>query len=57
MEIVAAVYEGFVEPLYKKILEQMLPMLITADKREENPPSQKLTPRWVNSLINTSKVR
>ena len=43
-------YKGAVEPSYKNLLEQMLTVLATAGKWEENPPDQKITPRQVNAL-------
>ena len=55
MEISETIYGGVVEPSYKKLLEQMIIMLVTAGKLEEMPPYKKFTQRWVNALASASK--
>ena len=55
MEISETIYEGAIEPsLPKKPLEHMLTVLITSGKRDEKPPRQKCTLRWVNALPSVS---
>ena len=55
MEIVAYIYEGFVVTSSNFLLEQMLTVLVTAGKWEENLPCQKLTLRQVNALESARK--
>ena len=45
MEIAETIYEGVVETSNKKLLEQMLTVLLTEGERKENSPRQKFTPR------------
>ena len=55
MEFAETIDEGVVEPSYLKILEQMLTVMVTTGKREENRPRQKFTSRWVNTLASAMK--
>ena len=45
MEIEESIYEGVVEPSYKKLLRQMPTMLVSPGKLGENTPRQLLTLR------------
>ena len=45
MDIADSIYEGVVEPSYKKILGKMPTVLFTSVYIEEHPPCQILTPR------------
>ena len=56
MEISESIYEGVVEPSYKNQLGKIPPVLVTAGKREDNPPCQILTPRQVRALASAEKV-
>ena len=48
-------YEGVVEPSYKKPTRKTPTVLVTAGKREENPPCHGLAPRMVRSLVSAEK--
>ena len=50
MEIAEYIYEGAVEPSYKKLIGQMLTVLVLAGKWDNNMPCQILTPRSVRAL-------
>ena len=41
--------------IIKKPIEQILTVLVTEGKREENMPSQKNSPRWVNAPASARK--
>ena len=45
MDIADSIYEGVVEPSYKKLLGKMPTVLFTSVYREKQPPCQILTPR------------
>ena len=55
IQIAETIYEGVVEPSYKKLLDHMLTMLVSAGRREEKPPQQEFTPRWVNAMASSRK--
>ena len=55
MEIEESIYEGVVEPSYKKLLRQMPTMLVSPGKLGENTPRQLLTPRRVRALESSEK--
>ena len=55
MEISESIYEGVVEPSYKKLLGQTPNVLVAACKREENPPRREVSPRRVRSLESAEK--
>ena len=55
MEIAESIYEGVVEPSYKKIIGEMPTVLASAGKKEEKPPCQLLTLRWVKALTSAEK--
>ena len=53
MKITESIYEGVVEPSYKKLTGQTPAVLFTAGKTEENPPCHGLTPIRVRDLTST----
>ena len=55
MEIAETIYGGVLEPSCKRLLEQILTLLVTAVKLEEKPPRKTITLRWLNALASTSK--
>ena len=55
IEIAETIYEGVVEPSYKKLLDHMLTMLVSAGRREEKPPQHEFTLRWVNAMASSRK--
>ena len=55
MEIAESIYEGVVEPSYKKLPGQMPTVLVTADKREEKLPISGLAPVRTISLATAEK--
>ena len=56
MEFYKTIYAGVEEHSYEKLLCQMITSMVTAVKREEKPPRNKFTPRWVNVLASARKV-
>ena len=54
-EIAESIYEGVVEPYYKSLLGKMPTVLVTAGKREENPPCIGLSLRRVRVLASAEK--
>ena len=55
MEIVEYFYDDVVEHFFKCILENILTVLVTEGKLEDNKPRQKLTLRLLKALENVRK--
>ena len=55
MEMSESIYEGVVEPSYKKILGNMPTVLVSAGKSQEKLPCKLLTLRQVRALANAEK--
>ena len=50
IETEESIYEGVVEPSYKKLLGKIPTVLVTAVKWEEKPPRQLLNTRQVRAM-------
>ena len=53
MEISESIYEGLVQPSYKKLPIKMPTVLVTSGKRKEKPHLHGLAPRRVRALASS----
>ena len=56
MDISEYIYEGVVEPSYKKLLGKNPTVLVTSGKRGEKPPHHRITLGWVRVLASAEKI-
>ena len=55
MEIAEYIYEGFVEPYFKKLPGHITTVMATSGKWEEKPPCQIINSIWVIALSSAEK--